>query len=229
MMYTDRMHAGQVMAKMLEREKVPCDVVVSLMRGAVPLSIMIAEHLNAELVLLPIKKIGPLENEEFAIACISESTITNNPSVLIPAKDPMLIEALGEKVVSERKRINQMKSYIKDHLGSPGKKLFDYSRLSRKNIVIVDDGIATGTSMLCAIAECRKYGPLQVSVTSPVCSKESYELITDKDIDLHCPFIPQEFYAVGQFYERFSQVSEDEIISALRGFIQRKNGKRAKV
>jgi len=228
-MYSDRLHAGHVLADMLKREKTDYDIVVSLVRGAVPISVIIAEKLNAELVLMPIRKIGPLENEEFAVACVTENTIVHNPTIIIPSKDKVIIQALGDHVSIERDKINNMKSYITSHLSSEGVKLFDYSRINGKNVLIVDDGIATGTTVLCAISECRKNGPLKVSVAAPVSSKEALEMISDSDITVHCPFVPEEFLAVGQFYERFSQVSEEQIVSIIRGFIERRRGNTTKV
>ncbi|MFT4308885.1 MAG: phosphoribosyltransferase [Candidatus Woesearchaeota archaeon] len=229
MMYSDRMHAGQVMAGMLEREKADIDIVVSLMRGAVPISVIIAERMNAKLLLLPVRKIGPVENEEFAIACLTENIIENNPNVLITAKDSVIVETLGSKVLDERKKINRMKEYIISHIGDNANSLFDYSVMNMKKVLLVDDGIATGTSMLCALSECRSHGPMQVSIATPVSSKESLEMFAERDINVYCPFVPQEFMAVGQFYERFSQVSEDQIISVVRSFMERRKGNTNKV
>lgn len=224
MMYSDRMHAAHIITDMLERENAKFDVVVSLMRGAIPIACVIAEKQKAELILMPIKKIGPDENEEYAIACVSEHAMSHNPSIIIPVRDTHLFEALGSRVANERNRILQMKNHIIAHYGFEAETFFDYKKMNMKKVLIVDDGIATGTTLMCAIAECRMHGPVEVSVCTPVSSKEAYEMITSQDIKIYCPFIPETFIAVGQFYDRFSQVTEDQIVSILRGFTIRKQG-----
>ncbi|MGK0495028.1 MAG: putative phosphoribosyltransferase [Maribacter sp.] len=202
-MFKDRIDAGNQLAKQLLKFKNEEVVVVAIPRGGLPLAAIVAKTLNAPLDVALSKKIGHPYNSEYAIGAVSLDHF-------------ILSDAMGVT-----------KGYIEEEAVKLRKKLQERYRqyysnrkpesLKGKTVVIVDDGIATGNTLLVTVAFVAKQRPKKVIAGVPVASASAIQALRDSDqIDeIVCLEIPRNFRAVGQFYKEFSQVSDEEAIQLL--------------
>ncbi len=219
MIYEDRIHAANVLVDVLKNNNIEFDVVVPLLRGGIVLGKIIAEKFNKPLIPFFVKKIGFPSNEEFAVACTTKNVLVFNKSIeftvnrdlglknyILEEKDKKIreIKLLEEKLYSDLD--DKVKNFILN---------FDFKD---KIVLLVDDGLATGTSMLCAIEDFKKKNVKKVIVSVPVSSKDAFELLESNNVRVVVPIIPEKFYAVGQFYYSFDQVSLEECKKVLEEF-----------
>jgi len=205
MIFKDRADAGRQLAKKLkDYQNKPDTIVVALPRGGVVLGYEIAKELNLSLDIVVPRKIGAPGNEEFAIGAISEEgDYVKNDAAGDFDKDYIDKEIAKEKEEAKRR------------LGTyrPG---MEKRQFAGKTILLVDDGIATGLTMLAAIKTLRNMKAKKIIVAVPVAAPDSYGKIkeeADKAITLDQPFL---FGAVGQFYQVFEQTEDDEVISLMK-------------
>jgi len=205
MTFKDRHDAGKLLAFALKDHlsKDPSDVVVvGLPRGGVIVAYEIAKRLNLPLDTMVIKKIGHPDNSEYAVGAVGSSEIFLNPDVSISTD---YVKQQARQLRSEITR--QVAIYHKD---------FKPIELKGKQIVLVDDGIATGLTAKTAIAELRAAGAAKIILAVPVAAADSLaELSHDAD-DVVCLYTPAYFMAVGQFYQLFEQVEEHQVAKTLR-------------
>ncbi len=213
MIFNDRFEAGEILAqKIVEKYDgtLVNPVVVAIPRGGVEVAKPIAEKLNAPLTLIFVRKIGAPHNKELAIGSITEvGEILINPDInesmferLGITDDYIYTESLKElKTIKERKE--KYKNYLPD---------IDFSN---RDVILVDDGIATGLTTEAAILSIRELNPNRIILAIPVMPfdrVDRFKSLVDDLIVLHAPV---NFYAVGQFYKDFHQVSDEEVISIL--------------
>lgn len=200
-MYSDRIEAGLVLAERLKKYSgEPC-VILAVPRGGVPLGFIIARELNLPLELLLSKKIGHPNNPEYAIGAVS---LTDQ--VLIP--HPSVPEAYIEKE-TYRLRQKLRENYIK-FMGD--KKPVS---LENKILIVVDDGIATGNTLMSTVKMLRNSNPAKIIVAAPVAPQSAVNKLSKVVDELVIPLIPKEFFGVGGFYEDFTQVSDEEVLDYL--------------
>lgn len=204
MTFKDRIEAGKLLSFSL-RSHLPEDhrdvLVVGLPRGGVVIASEIARLLSVPFDFLIVKKIGYPENPEFAVGAVGTKEIFLNPDVSVEAE---YIRSSAEQL--RREIVRQEKLY-------GGRNAPNYAK---KIIVLVDDGIATGLTVKAAIAELRARKPQKIILAVPVAAADSLaELSGDVD-DLVCLYTPAFFMAVGQFYENFEEVSEQEVAALLK-------------
>jgi putative phosphoribosyl transferase len=201
-MFADRTEAGLLLAEKLSAYKHKNVIVLAIPRGGVPIGAIIAKALNAPLDLLMIKKIGHPSNEEYAIGAVSpEGRILNNISGVsnkyIEMETERLRNLLKEKYIRYTGHENAIN--IKDKIA-----------------IIIDDGIATGNTVLAAVELAKKHWPEKVIVATPVCSTSAADKIRKIVDDLVAVLIPLDLYAIGQFYEDFGQTQDEEVIRLLQ-------------
>jgi len=197
-MYADRVEAGLVLADQLKKYAGQPGVVLAVPRGGVPLGFIIARELKLPLEILLSKKIGHPNNPEYAIGAVS---LTDR--VIIPHEG-----VSNEYIESETKRIREkLKENYKKFMGD--NKPID---LKDKIVIIVDDGIATGNTLLSTVKMLRNQKPAKIVVAAPVASRSSVEKISKLVDEMVVPLIPKEFYGVGGFYKNFDQVSDEEVL-----------------
>lgn len=202
MMFKNRYDAALKLIPFLEKYKNERGVVFAIPRGGVPIGYYISKHYNLPLELLLTKKIGHPLNQEVAIGAVSlEDYIIderhNIPEYYIENEINRIRESLKErykKFMGDRKPID-----VKD-----------------KIVIIVDDGIATGNTLLAAIRLIRQQHPKKIVVAVPVAPREMAEKIKNQVDDFICLHKADDFYGVGQYYLDFSQVSDDEVIHLLQ-------------
>ena len=212
-MYENRKEAGKLLAKKLKKlqdeGKIIDPVVVALPRGGVPVGAEIAKELNAPLDILFVKKIPAPSNEELAIGSISENGI-----VFLNQK---LIEAFGvdEAYLQEKgiEKIQEMARLRDKYKHEP-------VLLEGKDVILVDDGIATGASMYLAAQSVARDLPRSIIIASPVAPNDAEILNMLKSVSHHLEILqtPDNFMSVGRWYEDFHQLSDKEVKEILDSF-----------
>lgn len=206
MIFIDRQDAGLKLAKALEKYKGEDSIVFALPRGGVILGYEIAKKLGAPLDLIITKKIGHPMNPEYAIGAIAEDGPSLYNSNEVDNMSPKWLEEEEKSIQQEIKRRREK------YLGE--RKLY---LVEGKTAIIVDDGVATGLTLMAAIKEIKKRNPKKLIVASPVTPydtaqklKEMVDELVSLDID--------SFYlgSVGAYYEQFEQVEEEEVIKLLK-------------
>lgn len=201
MIYKDREDAAFALIPKLEEYRNKDCVVMAIPRGGVPLGYVVARHFGFPMELLLTKKIGHPNNREYAIGAVSLETELIDENSGVP--DAYLQEEISRIRQSLRERRdkfmgNRLPVDIKDQI-----------------VIIIDDGIATGHTMLASIALLRSKQPKKIVVAVPVAAQETAGKIKKLADEFICPYYPEEFYGVGACYEDFSEVTDDDVIKLL--------------
>ena len=199
--------AKKLTLKILSKVKDKNALVTALPRGAVIMGKIIAEYLSLPLDILVVKKIGSPFSRELAIGAVA------GKNVVFWNKEIIRDLNLTKKELEEfRKNTERERSALEKTLRSGRKP----SNPKDKTIIIVDDGVATGATVLAANSYFRKQGARKVILATPVIAKETYKNLK-KDFDSIIALKkPSEFYAVGQFYRYFPQVTNEDVVKILK-------------
>ncbi len=197
----DRKEAGLLLSEKLEKYQETDTLILAVPRGGVPIGYEIAKNLNLPLDIILSKKIGHPLNKEFAIGAVSLDSTIIDPypdisNAYIDSEIKHLRELLQEKYalyMGNRKPID-----IKD-----------------KNVIIVDDGIATGNTLLACISMLRKNNPKKIIVAVPVVPADVAPTFQQNADEFVFLMAPMDFGGVGRFYQEFEQVNDDEVIRML--------------
>jgi putative phosphoribosyl transferase len=205
--FADRVDAGKRLASALADLKGKNAIVLSIPRGGVVVGFEICKELGFQLDIIVPRKIGAPNNPELAIGAVTEdgTTILNERLVGQLGISKRFILDEGERQRAEIKR--RLKSYRGN---AP------YPSLKDRLVIIVDDGIATGYTMKAALASVGKKGAKSVTVAIPVGPPSTIEDLDSMADRMICLFSPEVFYAIGEFYQDFSQTSDEEVITLLR-------------
>ncbi|WP_373020280.1 phosphoribosyltransferase [Thiomicrorhabdus sp.] len=181
-------------------------IVLALPRGGVPVAYEIARKLNAPLDLLLVRKLGTPGFPELAMGAIASGGIRVLNSQVI--RSYAISEADIEAVeVRERQELQRREQAYRGQRPHPD--------LSGKNVILVDDGLATGSTMHAAIDAVRQQNPQTVTVAVPVAPPDTIYELRQKVDEVICPVQPHYFSSIGQWYDDFSQVSDEEVTSLL--------------
>lgn len=208
-MFKNRRQAGKLLATSLAQYQSRTDVIVfGLARGGVPVAYEVAKALHAPLDVIVVRKVGVPGQEELAMGAIApEGLSVTNPSVIntLELSEGDLKAALKK----ERKELVRREQLYR---GSKS-----YPDLKGKITILVDDGLATGATMRAALSWARSHKPATIVVAAPVASRSTCDQIKrEKDHLLCiCNITPEDFWAVGLWYEDFSQVSDEEVMQFL--------------
>ncbi|KAB1157600.1 phosphoribosyltransferase [Flavobacterium luteum] len=198
MLYNNRQDAAEKLIPLLKEYIDSESVVLAVPRGGVPIGYAIARHYKLPLDLLLIKKIGHPSNPELAIGAVS-------------LEDEILDDYFSISNDYTNKKIKEIRENLKLRF-----KKFMGNRssvdLKNKTVLIVDDGIATGNTLLSAIQLVRRKSPKKIIVAVPVAPYDTAVKIRSKVEAFICPNIPVNFRGVGEFYYDFAQVSDEEVI-----------------
>jgi putative phosphoribosyl transferase len=201
--FRDRAEAGRLLARRLRSYAGRDDVVVlALPRGGVPVAYEVANELGAPLGVFMVRKLGVPGQEELAMGAIASG------GVLV--LNERLIQALGldrkeleRAVAQEAREIERREAAYDGERGPPD--------LDGKTVILVDDGLATGSTMRAAALAVRQLNPARVIVAVPVAAEETCDAFRDIVDEVVCEVTPKPFQAVGLWYEDFSQTSDDEV------------------
>jgi putative phosphoribosyl transferase len=207
--FADRGQAGTALGKRLATLHLPAPLIVlALPRGGVPVGAEVARALKAPLDLLLVRKIGAPWQRELALAAVVEG---DPPDIVIDeevqrgvAADARYIEAQAQVELREISR--QRQTYLS---GRPA------ARVEGSTVVVVDDGIATGTTMRAALKALRRRHPAMLVLAVPVAPRDTLQSLRAEVDQVVCLATPHPFYAVGEHYVHFGQVEDDEVIDAL--------------
>lgn len=206
MRFRDRTEAGQRLAEALSKYRDQPGIVYPLPRGGVPLALEIATALRMPIDLVIPRKIGHPYNPEYAICAVCEigDPVCNEWELARVDRQWFAQRVHAERTEARRRR----ERYLEGRAPLPA---------AGKTAIVVDDGIATGLTMRAAVREVKGRGPAHVVVAVPVSPKDTAELLRQEVDEVVALDIP-EFYlgAVGAYYEDFSQISDEEVITLLR-------------
>jgi len=216
-LYADRADAGKVLAAAVRRElgeKLASGkpLVLAIPRGGVPIGRDVAAALDTDLDLVVPRKLGAEGNPEYAIgAVMQDGTLYLNPEALrITGSGSAYIEA--EKAREMKEAARRLEAYR----GGRREPV-----LSGRVVIVVDDGVATGATMIVALRWVRSRGARMVVAAAPVAPPSTVaELRLEADLVV-CPHEPEPFYAIGAFYESFGQVSDEEVEKILQEYWKR--------
>jgi predicted phosphoribosyltransferase len=204
--FADRTDAGEQLADRLEQRGVETDVVLAVPRGGLPLGRVVADRLDAPLDVVVAKKMGAPHNPELAIGAVGAdgSAWVNDAIVARVGADDDYVETERERKAEEARE--------KADLYREGKPV---PELEGQRVLVVDDGVATGATTIACLRQVENAGAAHVALAVPVGSPDSIERLRDEADEVICVDTPPGFGAVGQFYRRFDQVSDDEARSYL--------------
>ncbi|MEW6066850.1 MAG: phosphoribosyltransferase [Nitrospirota bacterium] len=207
MPYKDRKDAGIFLCSLLTPYKNKKDIMVlALPRGGVVVGYEIAKALNCPFDIIIVRKIGFPDNPELAIGAISETGIVVLNEGIISTYG--ISEGYIEKEITNQKKeiLRRIDLYRRGKGISP---------LDGKIIILVDDGVATGATIKAAISTLKKEKISRLIVALPVSPEDTAEDIKKMVDEFICPEIPEWFMAVGNYYEDFTQVSDEEVVEIL--------------
>jgi len=211
MIFKDRFEAGKELAKKIKELKdngrIVDPVVVALPRGGVPVGLMIAKELNAPLDILFVKKIPSPINEEAAIGSVSESGL-----VFVNSEALELLRNNGIDVDESYIQQTALEK-IQEMARKRDKYKVDPIPLEGKDVILVDDGIATGASMYLAAQSVVRDLPRSITIAAPVAPNDEKVLDMLRKVSHNLVILqtPPMFMSVGQWYEDFHQLSDNEV------------------
>lgn len=204
----DRTYAGRWLTELLQKESgIKNPVILALPRGGVPVAFEIAQALKAPLDLLLVRKLGAPHFPELAMGAIASGDIRilNQQVIQSYHIDNQAIEQVETKERQELQRREQAYRGDRPQL-----------EIKNRDIILVDDGLATGSTMLAAIDAIKLQEPNKIIVAVPVSPPDTIALLEQKVDKVICPFQPYDFSSIGQWYEDFSQVSDTEVKTQLQ-------------
>lgn len=208
MSFQNRVTAGQLLSERLMHLAKSHPVVLTLPRGGVPVGAEIAKALAADLDILLIKRVVSPLHPEVAIGAISEDGVVLwqkemlEHLALTPADADSLADSKKKEILKQAK------------LWRPNRNPID---VKNRTVILVDDGLATGSSMMVAVETLKKRKPARIIVAVPVAPSSSAAQISHEVDELVVLLKPDMFYAVGQWYEDFSEVTDEEVTELLQG------------
>ena len=205
--FRDRTDAGQKLAKQLTAYRQRQDVIIlGLPRGGVPVAAVIAEALDAPLDVCLVRKLGVPGNPELAMGAIaSGDEISQNSFVL--ERCQISPEAFAEVVAQERRELQRREQRYRGDRPAPG--------IGDRTVILVDDGVATGATMLAAIASIRAQAPRALIVAVPLAAPSIGEHLRRHVDEVICVATPHPFRYLGLWYEDFTPTSDEDVCQLL--------------
>ena len=201
--FRDRTEAGRVLAERLaEYADRPDVIVLALPRGGVPVGYEVAQALHAPLDVFIVRKLGVPGHEELAMGAVA----TGGVRVL----NEQVVRALGipDHVIDSVARWELEELARRERVYRGDRPPPD---VQGRTVILVDDGLATGSTMLAAVRALRQQRPARIVVAVPIASRDTCELLRDEVDDVICAATPEPFYAVGLWYENFEQTTDEEV------------------
>jgi predicted phosphoribosyltransferase len=206
--YRDRRHAGVELARQLADVKGQDVVVLALPRGGVPVAFEVARALDAPLDVFVVRKLGLPGHPEFAMGAIASGGVrVQNDEVIRLYRIPeQAVEAIAREERNELERRERVYRRRRPPLDVRG-----------RTVVLIDDGLATGSTMRAAVEAVRSLSPARIIVAVPVGSADTCREFAAIADDIVCARAPEHFAAVGQWYDDFRQTTDEEVGELLEG------------
>jgi putative phosphoribosyl transferase len=197
-MFTNRNEAGRMLAARLRKYKNIPGVVLAVPRGGIPVAYEIAIELNIPLEVILVKKLGHPNNKEYAIGAVGLKD-----SFVLPHENVTQFY-IETEIADIRERLKEMQaSFMGDK---------EPEDLTNKTVIVVDDGVATGNTLLGTLQVLRKSHPHKIVLAVPVASQSAVEKLEPFVEEMVVLLSPESFRSVGLFYSDFSQVTDEEVI-----------------
>lgn len=201
--FVNRTEAGKFLAENLsayiDRDHV---LILALPRGGVPVAAEVAKRLNAPLDVFVVRKLGVPDHPELAMGAIASGGVrVVNRDVVEALRIPDLVT--DAVAAQEQEELARRERAYRDDLPPPN--------VRGKTVILVDDGIATGSTMLAAVAAVRQLEAARIVVAAPVIAGLTYYQMRRAADDVAAVIVPEKFYGVGQWYKNFSQTTDEEV------------------
>ena len=212
--FSNRRDAGAKLAEKLLPYAGRSDVVViALPRGGVPVAYEVAVELCAPLDVFEVRKLGVPSHDELAMGAIgSGGAYWLNNNVIDALNIPR--EAILRVVAQEQQELERREKAYRDNRPRP--------EVKGKIVLLIDDGLATGASMLAAIAALRRKEPERIVIAVPVAPPDTCAALRERADDVVCLLTPEPFSGVGVWYDNFAQLSDDDVCRLLKRAAERK-------
>ncbi|MCT7356273.1 phosphoribosyltransferase family protein [Streptomyces sp. 15-116A] len=212
MRFRDRRQAGHELAERLRARQsegaLPDPVVLALPRGGVAVAQEVARALDAPLDVLVVRKIGAPFHEEYGVGAMAGDEV---PLFDLDALGRLGLSEEDLAPVVERERTELRRREALYRQGRPAPELED------RTVIVVDDGLATGSTARAALRSVRRQNPARLVFAAPVAAPEGAALMRREADEVVCLSEPAGFMAVGQWYDDFEQLTDDDVLTALRG------------
>ncbi len=202
MLFQDRFEAGRILASRLSQFAHRNDVIVlGLPRGGIPVAFEVAKALNSPLDVFVVRKLRVPGREELAMGAIASGIRVVNRAVVdaLGIKNDEIEEAATEQRVELERREREYRN---------GRPMLD---VHNRTVILIDDGLATGSSMRVAAMALRKREPARIVIAVPVAAPSTCEELESEADQVVCAITPEPFLAVGRWYRDFRQTSDDEV------------------
>ena len=206
-MFEDRNDAAERLARALAAHHGQHPLVLAIPRGAVPMAALIARRLEGDLDLVLVRKLHAPGAPEFAVGAVDEAGWVYLASHARAA-------GASPAYVDEQKALELQELRRRRALYTPGRTPV---AAGGRTVIVVDDGLATGATMVAALHAVRQRHPARLVCAVPVASGESVELVRAHADEVVVLEVPRRFASVGQFYRSFPQLEDEEVIALLRG------------
>lgn len=208
--FADRRDAGRQLAVQLLPLADDQPVIIGLPRGGIPVAAEVAMALAAPLDFFAVRKLGAPHNPEYGIGAIAEdgSRIFDPEALTALGIVGGVLDAIVAREAEElRRRVVAYRGDRPPH------------GLDGRTVILVDDGVATGVTDTVALRALRRRRPRRLILAVPVCAPDSAARLREEADEIVCLLCPRMLFGVGQWYQDFAQVSDEEVIAALRGSI----------
>jgi predicted phosphoribosyltransferase len=203
LIFADRVHAGQLLAGALRKYADRSDVIVlGLPRGGVPVAYEVAKRLHVPLDVMVVRKLGVPGWEELAMGAVASGGVrVINDEVVRGAN--ISPESIERAAAAELQELHRREIAYRGHTGSPDVK--------DKTVILIDDGIATGSTIRAAIQALRQQGPARIVIGVPTAAADTCDKLVPMVDEMITLIRPIYFHAVGQWYENFEQTTDAEV------------------
>lgn len=207
-LFSDRHDAGRQLASRLHRFAGRANLIVlGLPRGGVPVAAEVAAALGAPLDVFIVRKLGVPGHEEFAMGAIASG------GVRVLSQDALRVLNLSREVVDAIAATEQRELDRREREYRRGRSFPD---LHGATVILVDDGVATGSTMLAAVHALRQHGPSAIIAAAPVMSESAHHMLARAADRCEAVAVPEPFQAVGEWYYEFAETTDDEVRTLLR-------------
>lgn len=208
MYFKNRAEAAQKLATKLSPYRGKNPLILAIPRGAVEMGAILAEGLEGELDVVLVHKLSAPGNRELAVGSIDEA-------------GEVYLSEFGKSYVGDSAYLDQEKA---EQLATLKERRRQYTAIhppidpKGRIVIVIDDGVATGATFIAALRSVRRRKPAKLVACMAVAPQETLQVLETLADEVVCLYVPEQFYAVGEFFEDFSQTSDEEVVEILKKY-----------